>query len=105
MVFIEVFQLEERELETRACTWTCPPHVVFDDLALRDSNPQQRCHSKHQGRRKSVGRQVDETRDDPSTAKPTKPDKSISGTSNPITAKPTRTDKSISGTSNPIAQP
>ena len=32
----------------------------------------------------------------------TRPDKSISGTSNPITAKPTRPDESISGTSNPI---
>ena len=40
MVFIEVLQLEERELETRACTWTCPPRVVFDDPARRDSNPQ-----------------------------------------------------------------
>ena len=38
----------------------------------------------------------------PGTAKPTRPDKSISGTSNPITAKPTRPDESISGTSNPI---
>ena len=40
MVFIEVFQLEERELETRAYAWTCPPCVVFDDPARRDSNPQ-----------------------------------------------------------------
>ena len=28
------------ELETRACAWTCPPRVVFDDLARRDSNLQ-----------------------------------------------------------------
>jgi len=40
MVFHEVFQLEERELETRACTRTCPPRVVFDDPARQDSNPQ-----------------------------------------------------------------
>ena len=75
----------------------------FDDLALSDSNPQQRCHSKHQGRRKSIGHQVDETRDNPSTAKPTRPDELISGTSNPIAGKPSRPDESISGTSNPIA--
>ena len=40
IVFIEGLQLEERELETRACTWTCPPHVIFDDQARRDSNLQ-----------------------------------------------------------------
>ena len=37
--------------------WTCPPRVVFDDLDGRDSNPQQRCHSKYQGRRAKDGRQ------------------------------------------------
>ena len=55
--------------------------------------PATRCRSKHQGRRKSVGCQVDEMRDDPSTAMPTRPDESISGTSNPIAAKPTRPDE------------
>ena len=28
------------ELETRACAWTCPPRVVFDDPAREDSNLQ-----------------------------------------------------------------
>ena len=28
------------KLETRACAWTCPPRVVFDDPARQDSNPQ-----------------------------------------------------------------
>ena len=38
-------------------SWTCPPRVVFDVLDWRDSNPQQRRHSKYQGRRMKDGHQ------------------------------------------------
>ena len=40
------------ELEARACAWTCPPRVVFDDLAQwRDSNSQLSRGVKDEGTR------------------------------------------------------
>ena len=60
------------ELETRACAWTCPPHVVFDDLARRDSNPQ---HDAAPSTRYHALQ--------PATHQSTKPKETISGDDDP----------------------